>query len=170
MTSVYIAVRTLHVVLGSFWAGSILFSMLFLDPAVGEAGLEGGKIMGILQRRGWMTTALTTGALTVTSGFYLLWVMSGRFSPGFMGSRNGILLSVGMTAALVALTIGFFVSRPTARRIGAMWARVAASQGPPPADDLAELSGLRARMTVLLRVVGTLMLVALVTMALGAHS
>ncbi len=169
MAWVYLAVRVFHVLLGAFWAGSILFSALILDPAVREAGPEGGKVMGVIQRRGWMSTILTIAALTVVSGLYLLWVMSGRFSPGFMGSRPGILLSVGMLAAVLALGIGLTLTRPTAARMGEISGRMASAGGSPSPDDLAELARLRDRMTTLLRAVSVLLVIAVVTMALGPH-
>lgn len=169
MASMYLAVRVFHVLLGAFWAGSILYGALILDPAVREAGPEGGKVMGVIQRRGWMSTILTIAALTVVSGLYLLWVMSGRFSPRFMGSGPGILLSVGMLAAMLALGVGLTLTRPTAARMGEISGRVASAGGAPSADDLAELARLRDRMTTLLRVVAVLMAVALVTMAVGPH-
>mgnify|MGYP001594844046 CR=1 FL=1 len=169
MASLYVAVRVFHVLLAAFWAGSILYSALILDPAVREAGPEGGKLMGTIQRRGWMSTILTVASLTVVSGFYLLWVMSGNFSPGLMGSRRGVLLSIGMAAAVVALGIGLTLARPTVDRIGQISGRVASAGGSPSADDLAELALLRERMTTLLRVVALLMVIALVTMAMGPH-
>lgn len=167
--TVYLSVRMVHVLVGVFWAGAVFFSALFLDPAVREAGPEGGKVMGVLQRRGWMNMALTLGTLTVASGLYLMWVMSGHFAPAFMGSRTGILLSTGMLAGIVTLGIGVGLSLPTSRKMAAVSARVASAGGPPAAEDLAELARLRGRMTLLLRVVAVLLLVAVVTMGLGPH-
>jgi hypothetical protein len=167
--SVYLTARVVHVLLGAFWAGSVFFSALFLDPSVREAGPEGGKVMGALQRRGWMNVVLGMGTVTVLSGLYLMWVMSGHFSAGFMGSRPGILLSVGMLAGILILLVGFALSLPTSRGMGRVAARMAGAGGPPSAEDLAELGRLRGRMTLLLRVVAVLMLVAVVTMALGPH-
>ncbi|GMV04941.1 MAG: hypothetical protein AMXMBFR53_12210 [Gemmatimonadota bacterium] len=169
MTGLYLSVRVLHVLFGVFWAGAVFFSALFLDPAVREAGPEGGKVMGVLQRRGWMRAALTMGTLTVVTGVYLLWVMSGRFSPGFMGSRPGILLSTGMLAGILTLGIGMGLSMPTAKKVGALSAKLASAAGAPSAEDLAELARLRGRMTLLLRTVAVLLAVAVVTMALGPH-
>lgn len=164
----YSAVRALHVLLATFWAGAILFIMIFLDPATREAGPAGGQVMGILQRRGWVTTALVVGLLTLLTGVYLLSVVSGSFSPEFMGSRRGILLSVGMSAGVLTLAIGFFGSRPTARRIGEVAARM--TPGSPPApQDAAEMGRLRGRLKLYLRAAGTLLLVAVLTMAWGSH-
>lgn len=164
----YVAVRALHVLLGTFWAGAIVFVMLFLDPAIRESGPAGGQVMGNLQRRGWVTTALVAGFLTLATGFYLLWVVSGHFSPAYMGSRRGILISVGMLAGTVTFLVGFFGSRPTANRLGQLAARSGAGSPPSP-EDAAEITRLRGRLKVFLRVAGSLLLGAILTMALGAH-
>ena len=169
MPAFYLSVRVAHVLFGTFWAGSVFFAVLYLNPSVIEAGPEGGKVMGILQRRGWMNAVIAIAWVTVLSGFYLLWSMSGHFSSGFMGSKSGILLSVGMLAGVVALCIGLFGTVPANRRMGAIAAGAAGRGGPPTPEELAELTRLRDRIGRLVRVVGVLMLVAVVTMALGPH-
>lgn len=169
MVGFYLSVRVLHVVLGAFWAGSVFFAALYLNPSVVEAGPEGGKVMGILQRRGWMNAVLGIALATVVSGFYLMWVMSGHFSPGFMGSKMGILLSVGMLAGVIAVCIGLFGTLPANRRMGAIAAGAAARGGPPSPEEFAQLTRLRDSIGMLVRVIGVLLLVAVVTMALGPH-
>jgi uncharacterized membrane protein len=169
MAGFYLSVRVLHVLFGSFWAGSVFFAVLYLNPSVIEAGPEGGKVMGILQRRGWMNAVLGIAFVTILSGFYLLWSMSGHFSSGFMGSKAGILLSVGMLTSLIALCIGLFGTLPANRRMGAISAAMAAKGGPPAPEDLAALTRLRDRIGMLVRVIGVLLLISVVTMALGPH-
>ncbi|HKJ01567.1 MAG TPA: hypothetical protein VJ997_03900 [Longimicrobiales bacterium] len=169
MAGFYLSVRVLHVVFGAFWAGSVFFAALYFNPSVMEAGPEGGKVMGILQRRGWMSAVLVIALVTVLSGFYLLWVMSGHFSPGFMGSRSGILLSVGMLAGVIAVCIGLFGTLPANKRMGRIAAAMARKGGPPAPEDLADLTRLRDRVVLLIKVIGVLLLVAVVTMALGPH-
>jgi len=169
MAELYLTVRVLHVLFGTFWAGSVFFVVLYLNPSVIEAGPEGGKVMGILQRRGWMNAVIFIAVVTVLTGFYLLWVMSGHFSSGFMGSKSGVLLSVGMLAGLISLGIGLFVTMPASRRMGAIAAAAAARGAPPTPEELANMTRLRDRIGVFVRVVGVLLLVAVVTMALGPH-
>lgn len=165
----FVLVRGAHVLLAAFWAGTVVFAMLFLDPSVREAGPEGGKVMQILLRRRYLGTMLTVGALTVLSGIYLLWKISGGFGAAYMGSLGGILASVGGLAGIGALAAGFFVSRPAARAMGEVGARIANSGGAPTPEDLADLERLRNRLTAALRVAGGLLLIAVVAMTVGAH-
>lgn len=165
----FVVLRGAHVLLAAFWAGTLFFAVIFLDPSVREAGPEGGKVMQILLRRGYLGAMLTVGALTVLSGIYLLWRISGGFGAPYMGSLGGILASVGGLAGVVALSAGFFVSRPAARAMGEVGARIARSEGAPAPEDLAELERLRNRLTTALRVAGVLLFVAVVAMTVGAH-
>ena len=98
-----------------------------------------------------------------------MWVMSGHFSPGFMGSKPGILLSTGMLAGVLAVCIGLFGTLPAGRRMGAIAAAAARKGGPPTSEGLTEMARLRDRIGVLVRVIGVLLLVAVVTMAPGPH-
>jgi hypothetical protein len=121
----YVSVRALHVLFAIFWAGAILFIMIFLDPATREAGPAGGQVMGIL-------------------------------------------LSVGMLAGVLTLGIGFFGSRPTARTIGEVAARMVAGCPPAP-QDAAEMARLRGSLKLYLRAAGTMLLLAVLAMAWGSH-
>lgn len=167
--ALHLAVRVLHVVLGAFWAGAIFSTLLFYDPAMREAGPEGGKVMGILQRRGWSNAMMASGGLTILSGLWLFWVMSGHFAPAYMGTPRGIVLSMGMLAGILILVIGMAVTRPTGARLAEVAGRIAAAGGPPTPEQAAELARLGARMGLLLKVIGVLMLATLVTMAIGPH-
>jgi uncharacterized membrane protein len=165
----FVLMRATHVLLGTFWAGAVFFAMLFLDPSVRDAGPAGGKVMQALQRRGYMQTMLAVGTATVLTGIYLLWRISGGFQAAYMGSLGGILVSSGGLAGIVALAVGFHVSRPAAQRMGRLGARIATSEEPPTPEDLAEMDRLRNRLTAALRAVGLLMLGAVLAMTVGVH-
>ena len=125
--------------------------------------------MGALTRRGFLPTLIAVGTVTVLTGIYLLWQLSGGFSGAFMGSRGGILLSSGGLAGIIALGVGFFVSRPTLQRMGAIMGRLAAAEGPPSDEDQVELNALRGRLRTAIQIAAVLLLIAVATMALGPH-
>ena len=169
MAAVYLTVRVLHVFLGAFWAGALFFVVLYLNPAVAQSGPAGGQVMGQVLRRGWMKAIMLISTLTIVTGLYLFWYMSAGFSSGFMGTKPGIVLSVGMLVGLVALAIGLFGTRPTGNRMAELMAQTAAAQGPPSPEIMAEMGQLSKKMTTLLKIVAVLVFVAVVTMALGPH-
>ena len=164
-----VLIRLLHVLLGVFWGGAVLFLMFFLDPATRAAGPAGGQVMQQLQKRGFTGTLVLVGLATVLTGFYVLWAVSGGFDAPFMGSGRGIVLSTGALTGLLALATGAHVSRPTVRKLGVVAQRVASAEGAPDPDDLAEMERLRARLTLAVRIAGVLLVITLATMVYGAH-
>lgn len=164
-----VLIRLLHVLLGVFWGGTVLFAMLFLDPSTREAGPAGGQVMQQLMKRGYMGTMILVGLFTVLTGVYVLWAVSGGFDASFMGSFKGIILSTGALTGILALGVGAHFSRPTARKMGVVAQRVASAEGAPNPDDVAEMARLRGRLTVAIRILGVLMALTLVLMAYGAH-
>ncbi len=169
MTATILSIRVLHVLLGALWVGAVAITALFLDPTVREMGPEGGRMMGILQRRGFQRTILIVATLTVLTGVWLLWRLSGGFSSSFMGSRAGVVLSTGGLLGTIALLIGAHVVTPTGKRLGALGARLAEAGTPPSPEDLADVARLQRRLTVALRIVATLVSVTVALMALGPH-
>ena len=141
----------------------------FVVPAAEEAGPAGGSVMQALTRRGMVGALILSGVLVVLSGIYLLWRMSNHFSPGFMGSTRGILLSIGALFGLIALGIGAHVSRPTVKKLSAIGARVATSGAPPTPEDVAEMARLRGRLGTAAKLAAWSLIVAAVCMALGPH-
>lgn len=161
-------VRALHVLLGVFWGGTLLFVMFFLNPAVRSVGPAGGKVMQELQKRGHITTMLIVGTLTVLTGIYVLWAVSGGFGP-YMGTPQGIVLSTGgLTGILVLVGLAHMI-RPTMKKLGPVAQRVQAAEGEPDAEDVAEVQRLQGKLTRTIKVMGVLMIVTLVLMAWGAH-
>lgn len=169
MTATILSIRVLHVLLGALWVGAVASVAVFLDPTAREMGPEGGRMMRILQRRGFQRTVLIAATLTVLTGLWLLWRLSGGFASSFMGSRSGIVLSTGGLLGIVALAVGGHVVTPTGKRLGALGARLADAGTPPGPEDLVEMARLQRRLTTALRAVALLVLVTLALMAVGPH-
>jgi hypothetical protein len=164
-----VVLRLIHVGLGVFWGGSVLFAALFLDPAARASGPAGGQVMGAIAKRGFTQTMLTVGTLTVASGWYLFWLASGGLSPTYVGAPQGIAFLIGGLAATIALGVGFFVSRPTFARIGVLMAAAATAQEADRPGIMARVAELRVRMTMALRGVASLLAIAVVAMAVGRY-
>ncbi|MGQ0648530.1 MAG: hypothetical protein ACT4P7_13275 [Gemmatimonadaceae bacterium] len=164
-----VAARLVHVGLGVFWGGAVLFSAFFLDPAARSAGPAGGQVMAALGQRRWVETIITLGTLTILSGFYLFWRVSGGFSAEYSRSPAGIAYGIGGFTAVCALVIGIVISRPTAARIGSLMASLPSIPDTERGAVLAQVGPLRAKLTVALRTVATLLGITIVTMAVGRY-
>jgi hypothetical protein len=51
MNTFMITLRLVHIALGVFWAGTIFFFVMFLEPSVRAAGPDGARVMQGLQKR-----------------------------------------------------------------------------------------------------------------------
>jgi uncharacterized membrane protein len=169
MEVMHLTLRAIHVLLGATWAGATFLIVLYLEPTVRDAGPAGGVVMGGMVRRGYSRFMGIIGLLTVLTGLWLMWRLSGQFSSGFMGSRAGILLSIGMLAGILALGSGAHGVSRSVKALTAVGARVAASGAPPTPEDQAEMGRLQGKVRMYARITAVLLLIAVVTMALGPH-
>lgn len=170
MHATLITLRLLHVVLATFWVGTLIFIAVFLEPSVRAAGPAGGAVMQGLQQRGYFTVMPIVAIVAMLSGGWLLWIDSAGFDPVYMGSAKGIAYSTGALAALVAFAFGVTRVRGDSTRMGALGAELASLAAGAPRDaQMAEMGRLRERVKVGLRVVASLLFVAVVAMAVARY-
>ena len=150
-----LVLRLIHVVGGAMWVGMMAFMVFFLTPALAEAGPESGKVMAALQRQRIMIIMPVIALLTIASG---VWLMIRTYGgPGNLaGSRMGIALNVGATAAILSFLIGIIFMRPAMMRA-------------TTTTDPAEAQRLRARGAMLGRLVARLLMLALGAMAVARY-
>ena len=170
MDPLLLLLRVVHVTGGVFWGGAILFVVHFLEPAVRDAGPDGGKVMLALQKRRYLDVVPTVAALTLVSGFALYWRLFGRAHPGPGASGAELWLAMGGLAALAAFVVGVGLMRPAALRIGRLAGEL--PQAPPERKDAigAEAARLRTRMRLAGRGVAALLGVAILCMAVGRYA
>lgn len=162
--------RIIHILLGVFWAGALFFFALFLLPSVRDAGPDGAKIMGALQRRRYVDILPIIAIFTILSGFWLYWRVSGGFEPAYMGSKYGMAYGLGGVTALMALAIGLVVVRPSAMRTGRiMQAMPSTPEGPERQALMNEVQKLRQRATTGSQVVAVLLAVTVILMAVTRY-
>lgn len=161
--------RLLHIVLGAFWVGALLFNAIFLLPALGDIGPDAAKVGAGLQRRRLMTVMPIVALLTILSGFWLYWRVSGGFASGYMGSPQGQTLGAGAVATLVAWVIGLAVVRPSMNRVGELGQRIAQAAPTEREALLAEVAAARQRSTTSGRWVAGLLTLALAAMAVARY-
>lgn len=150
--------RLLHILSGIFWVGTMMFSTAFLMPAFKDAGPDGAKVGAALAKRRFMVVMPIAALVTILSGLWLFWRVSGGFQETFMQSHMAKALSFGAACAIVALIIGFVVVRP------AMMQAVALAQSDPQRAQV-----LRVRADVMGRVVTALIVLAAAAMAVARY-
>lgn len=158
----YATLRLLHLVFGILWAGGAITIGWFVIPAAREAGPAGAGVMrGVVARR-FPIVMQVSGFLTVLVGLRLYHL---RWSPSWVTTPEGFVLTLGGLLGLGALAIGVFAQAPTASKVAALAAQIAAQGGPPSPEQAQQMGALQARMGKLANVLAWHLLGATVLMA-----
>jgi uncharacterized membrane protein len=169
MNITLLVLRVAHVVGAIFWAGSILFVVDFLQPALRAAGPDGMKVLVALRRRRYFEALPLFALLTLASGFALNYRDFHRFHPGPGAGGAELAYGLGALASVVAVVIGLAVMRPSVVRLADLSAEWLAA----PAERRAALDGeigrLRARGKLAGRLVVVCLTIAMVTMAIARY-
>lgn len=161
--------RLLHILLGIFWVGTMMFNSLFLFPAFRDAGPDGAKVGAALVNRRFMVVMPIVALVTILSGLWLYWHLSVGFQPVFMRSGMGMTLGIGAACAIAAFIVGIVVVRPAMVQATAL-AQSAPQAGPAERDaQLARAQVLRVRADVAGRLVTSLLVLAAAAMAAARY-
>jgi hypothetical protein len=164
-----LVLRLLHVGLGVFWAGAMLFATFFLMPSLAEAGPDGAKVMAGLQRRRLLDVLPVVALITIATGFWMYFRIAAQ-SPEWARSSTGMALGIGGASAVLALLLGLTIMRPAQNRVGQLAARMASlPEGPDRAAVGLELSPLRRRIAGTSKVIAGLLIVSVITMAVARY-
>jgi len=161
--------RVLHVLLGVFWGGAVLLNAFFLQPAMRDAGPEGGKVMGALLRRGFMTAMPTAAVTTLLSGLWLYWRISGHFDPAYVHSAGGMTYGIGGLAAILGFAIGMVAIRPNMQKAAALMQAASQASEADRNATLARAQVLRQRAATAGNVVNVLIIVAILSMGVARY-
>ena len=169
LTTLYL-LRLLHVVLGVFWAGAVLFIAVLLMPSVRAAGPAGGAIMRQLVEVRRMSLWLMGAALlTILSGIGLYWVDSAGFRSAWLGSGPGRVFGLGGVLALAGAVVGMGVSSPAGRRLARVAGVSQAERRAPTPEEAAEIARLQNRLQRATQVTAVLVLLATLAMAVARY-
>ena len=132
-----------HVFFGIVWGGAVILVGFFIVPSVMEAGPAGGAVMAGMMKRRFSVLMSVSAILVMLSGLRLYSI---RFSAAFLGTPEGIALTVGALAGIGAFFTGLIVQRPAGERLGALGAEIAAGGGKPTPEQAQEMQVLRGKL------------------------
>lgn len=172
--TLFLFVRIVHILLGTFWAGTIIFAAAFLIPSMRDAGPAGGKVLASLHRRGYFTAMPIIAILTLLAGFWLymkLMTAGGpEFAAAWRATRTSMAYNFGAVAGLLAFLLGALWLRPASLALVHLGEKLAATAPGAEHDAIqAELTRNRARSGSAIRWVALLLLIATVTMAVARY-
>jgi hypothetical protein len=170
MSVVLVVLRLVHISLGVFWAGAMLFVVIFLEPSVREAGPDGAKVMQGIMRRRYLNWMPLFAGLTILSGLALMHHASVGFTGVWVTAPVGLSLMTGGVAAIVAFIIGVFVMRRSVLKAAGLNAALQKNPDDPNRDaTMAVIHALRHRARIAGRWVAGLLSIAVVTMAVARY-
>ena len=170
MSTEILILRIVHVLGGTFWLGTGLFTTFFLVPALGRLGpTAAGPVMSALQQRRLFTVLPVVALLTIISGTRLLQIMSDGFAPAYFASRTGQTLLWSGVAAVGAFLSSVLVSRPAAVRSGQLGASLATAPDAERAARAAEVEQLRRRGGIASTVAMVLLIGSAIGMAVARY-
>jgi hypothetical protein len=164
-----IVLRLLHIGLGVFWAGSLVFLALFLEPSVRAAMPESGKVMQQLAKRRLLDIMPVVALVTILTGIELFRRVSGNFDVMWLHTPNGLALAVGGIAAIVGFGVGMLVMRPAQLKAMALGPQAAQAEGAEKERLTAQAQAERDRARTGLRWVASLLTIAVVLMAVARY-
>lgn len=163
-----VLLRVVHILLGAFWAGTLFFFVIWLEPSLRAVGPTGGQVMGQLGKRGYLTWLPVIAGLTVLSGLVLYWFDFGS-DPSLMTTRFAMTLGVGGVLAILALVLGVIVMRPTGVQLLALGAAMQTAEGSDRERLQAQMNPLRDRIRLVGRWIAALLAGAVVAMAMARY-
>lgn len=170
MSSLFLTMRLVHVVLGAFWVGTLIFATTLLMPSVRDTGPDGGKVMFALMKRGYMNIIPAVALVTLLSGFWLYWQDMRAGGDTWAGSMSARVFGLGGLAALVAFGIGMSVVRPNAIKLRVIMESLQSTpEGPARAALMAEMNGPRAKMAAVAPWVAGLLALTTACMAVARY-
>lgn len=169
MDALFLTARVLHVGLGVFWVGTVVFTSAFLLPSMRDAGPDAAKVAAGLMKRRFLDVIPAAALVTILSGLYLYWRVSGGFSSPYMSSPMGMTYGAGAVAALIALTLGLSIMRPSMLQAAALTQIAATAEPDERSRLLGEAQALRARAGAAGVIVAWLLVLTVIAMAVGRY-
>src|SRR5262245_12418816 len=167
----YIVFRIFHIGAGIAWVGSVYFLVVFVQPTSAAIGPAAAPFMTeLLGARKLVDRILVLATVTILAGL-ILYLKDMDLGGGFgdwIGTARGVVFTVGGVAAILAVALVVFGTRPGVERLLALGGQIgqATQHGDAPAPELgAEVAVLQGKLRGYARAGLGLLVVAVLAMA-----
>jgi hypothetical protein len=170
MDTYMVVLRVVHILAGVFWVGAALTTILFLQPTAHEVGPAAGPFMAHLAgKKRLVDWVLRAAGLTILAGVLMYWRVSGGLDGDWIGSAEGLSVTIGALCGIAAFSLGLTVVKPTIMATLAIGREVAASGGTPTPEQGAKLQALQKRGKDVGQIIVPLLIVAVAAMAAARY-
>src|SRR5688572_7438641 len=124
--------HVLHASFGFFWAGALVILHFFMFPAARAAGADTQKVLDLILGTNKLPTwMMLFGALALLLGIVMMNDVSAGFQAEWFKTNAGIAVTIGSITAVIAFTVGFFITRASAIKMNNLNAEIAKGNGSP---------------------------------------
>ena len=164
-----LVLRFLHILAGVLWVGSAFLFVGFIGPSAAEVGPSAGPLLSVaVKKRKVAKVIIGLGIVTVVAG-WLMWLRDLDFYNDFLGTRFGVVLTIGAVLATIAAFEGAFGVGRNVERLVDLGDEIAASGGPPSPEQQARVGALMAEIKKHGQVDLTLLVLAVTAMATARY-
>jgi hypothetical protein len=166
-----IVLRLVHILAGIFWVGGLQVMAWFAVPAQRSTGESGGAFIRQMMMGEKLSSWFSAAAgLTFLSGLLLYWRLIAVSSGAWASTRPAMIFGLGAALAILAGIIGGIMGGGSARKMGPLGERIAASKGNPDPAVIAEMRALQRRSVTGVRIAATLTMLAAAAMAVARYT
>lgn len=146
MDPLMIVLRLFHIVGGALWFGSAFLFAGFVGPAAAETAPASGAVMSAVVKKRRVAEVIKWLAITTVVAGWAIWLKYAIQigAVDWVSSSFGLVLTIGGILATVAAYFGITGIGNNVEKLVALGDQVAASGGPPTAEQGAELARLGA--------------------------
>lgn len=165
-----ILLRIIHISGAVFWGGTTFMVAGFLTPTIEATAPESGKVMQHLAGKTRFSTIMSiTATLVVISGLLMYWELSNGLNTSWITSGQGLGLTIGGLAGLIAAGIGLSVPARATKTMAAVAQEIEAQGGPPTADQMGAIQAAQARLKQGGQMTAVLLVIAVLGMATASY-
>ena len=172
MDPLMIVLRTFHIVAGALWFGSAFLFAGFFGPASAETAPSSGPIMSNVVKKRRIATVIAVLAITTVIVGWTLWLKNALSYPSigdWLTSPFGFVLTIGGIAATAAAYFGITGIGNNVERVVEIGDQIAASGGPPSAEQAQRLAHLGAEIQKHSKIDLVLLFIAVTAMATARY-
>ncbi len=159
MDVLMVVLRLIHIFAGIYWVGASLFLLIVLVPALRAVGPAGNSVMrGMLLKTPYGRLYGIAAGLTTLAGIIMYVRVSGTFNADWLTSGQGIILSIGAVAGLLATGHGGATLGGKTDRMKELAGEIEAQSEPTDAqktefDSLMDYLGKHGRISLILMII-----------------
>lgn len=162
-----VIMRSLHILGGVIWVGTIFVMAFFIQPAMRAAGSASEKFGAALGKHTKIGVILPIASgLNLLTGLMMYLGQAVPLGGRWITTPAGMVLTIGGLSALVAFFGPGLAMGRVQKRLGALGQEIAAAGEPPTEGKLAELKRLQSQVGSLYGVMAVLLIITVLCMSI----